>query len=146
VGIFVGWIVQKRRFTITAALLLVIGLVLIPHLPPPLNALWVLLPGALLTAVIYEWTAFIGPGLSPRTRLAAALCMGLGATLFAAGILFSQSNQGVFVAGGAAFLLLEMIGLIWMAATNRNCVLRERLRSADVPSTAPSSPGPRTRS
>jgi len=146
VGIFVGWIVRKRRFKIAAALLLVIGLVLIPHLPPPINALWVLLPGALLTAVIYEWTAFIGPGLGPRTRLAAALCMGLGATLFAAGIVFSQSNPGVFVAGGVAFLLLEMIGLIWMATTNRNYVLREGLRSADVPGSARSSHGPRTRS
>jgi hypothetical protein len=146
VGIFVGWIVQKRWFTIAAVFLLVVGLVAIPHLPPPINALWVLLPAALLTAAIYEWTAFVGPGLGPRTRLAGALCMGLGAMVFAAGIVFWKSNPAVFWAGGAAFLLLEMIGLIWMAATNRNYVLRERLRSADVPDSATSSPRPRIRS
>jgi hypothetical protein len=35
VGIFVGWIVQKRWLTIAAAFVSVLGLVVIPQLPAP---------------------------------------------------------------------------------------------------------------
>ena len=113
-GIFVGWIVQRRWLTLGAFLLCVIGVLTLPRLPAPLSSLWLLLPGLLLSAVIYEGGAGFGLKVSQRLRLTLALWMGFSVLVFLVGIVLAGSNTTLFVVAVAAFVVLALSGIVTM--------------------------------
>ena len=51
-GIFLGWIVQKRWLTLTTFLLTLVGAFTLPHLPAPYSYLFAVPPAGLLAAVM----------------------------------------------------------------------------------------------
>jgi hypothetical protein len=112
VGIFVGWIVQKRWLTLTAFLLLLIGSFTLPRLPVPFNYLFFLLPAFFLMAVLYEVSVQFGLRLSPRLRLAWVLWMGFSTIVLMTGITLGGSNQAFFFASVAAFAVLTIPSII----------------------------------
>ena len=113
-GIFLGWIVQRRWLTLGAFLLCVVGVLTLPRLPAPLSSLWVLLPGVLLSAVIYEGGAVLGLKVSQGLRLTFALWMGFSALLLLVGIVLAGSSTTLFAAAVAAFVVLAMSGVVAM--------------------------------
>jgi len=95
VGIFVGWIVQKRFLTLAAVILNVVAAFTLPRLPQPFSYLFVVAPALLLTAVIYEGFAWMQVRIGRQVRLAFALWMGFSVLVLETGILFSASNTTI---------------------------------------------------
>lgn len=111
-GVWLGWIIQKRWLTLAAFVLLLVGALTLPRLPVPFSYLFVLLPALFLMATLYEVIAQFGLRLSPRLRLAWVLWMGFSTTVLMAGIVFGGSSQALFVASVAAFAVLTMPSII----------------------------------
>ena len=128
-GIFVGWIVQKRWLTLTAFLLLLIGSFTLPRLAVPFNYLFFLLPAFFLMAVLYEVSGQFGLRLSPRLRLAWVLWMGFSTTVLMAGIVLGGSNQAFFLASVAAFAVLTMPSIIAIALIHGRTLRAEQSKS-----------------
>jgi hypothetical protein len=135
-GIFVGWILQRRWLTLGAFLVCVVGVFTLPRLPAPLSSLWLLLPGLLLSAVIYEGGAALGLKVSQRLRLTFALWMGFSATLLLVGIVLAGSNTTLFVVALAGFVVLAMSGFVAMVALVGRQARREKSLSAGRPTGA----------
>jgi hypothetical protein len=111
-GIFVGWIVQKRWLTLTAFMVLIIGFFTLPRLPVPISYLVFLLPVLFLMALLYEGSGQFGLRLGPRLRLAWVLWMGFSTGVLMAGIVLGGSSQAFFVASVAAFAVLTVPSII----------------------------------
>jgi hypothetical protein len=110
VGIFVGWIVQRRWLTIGAFVLCLVGVFAFPLPPTPLRYLWLLTPALLLSAVVYERGALLGVPVSQRLRLGLALWMGGAGLVLMVGIVLAGSNTAGLAAAVAAFSVLAMAG------------------------------------
>lgn len=111
-GIFLGWLVQKRWLTLTAFLLTLVGAFTLPRLPVPYSYLFVVLPAALLAAVIYEGPASLGLRISQKVRLAWALWMGAGALVLMIGIVLS--NPIGFIVAVAVFAVMVMTSVFFV--------------------------------
>jgi len=107
-GIFLGWIVQKRWLTLTTFLLTLVGAFTLPHLPAPYSYLFAVPPAGLLAAVMYEGPASFGLRISRRVRLAWALWMGFGGLVLMTGILLSDSNSWALPPSIAVFTAVVM--------------------------------------
>lgn len=129
-GIFLGWIVQRRWLTLSAFLLCVVGVLTLPRLPAPLSSLWLFLPGLFLSAVIYEGGAALGLKVSQRVRLTLALWMGFSAVVLLVGIVLAGSNTTLLVVAVAAFVVLVMSGGGTMVVVVGRQARREKLASA----------------
>lgn len=134
-GIFLGWIVQRRWLTLGAFLLCVVGVLTLPRLPVPLSSLWLLLPGLLLSAVIYEGGDALGLKVSQRLRLTFALWMGFSAFVLLVGIVLVGSNATLLVVAVAAFVVLAMSGVVAMLVVVVRQARREKSPSAGEPAT-----------
>jgi hypothetical protein len=109
-GIFVGWIIQKRWMTITAFVLMFAGAFTLPRLPSPLSYTVLLPPVLLVMASIYEGGSLPGLSINSRLRLALALWMGFCVLLLMAGIVFAGSSSSGLIATIAIFFVLAMAG------------------------------------
>jgi hypothetical protein len=112
VGIFIGWIVQKRWMTATAFVITVIGAFTLPSLPSPANYTVLVPPVLLLMAIIYEGGSLPGLSISSRLRLALALWMGFSVLVLMAGIVFIGSSSSGLIATIAVFFVLAMAGVL----------------------------------
>jgi len=101
-GIFVGWIVQKRWMTITAFVLVFAGAFTLPRLPSPVSYSVLLPPVLLVMAIIYESGQLPGLSISRRLRLALALWMGFSVLVLMAGIVLAGSSSLGLIATIAA--------------------------------------------
>jgi hypothetical protein len=110
VGIFVGWIIQKRWITATAFVVTVIGAFTLPNLPSPASYTVLVLPVLLVMAIIYEGGSLPGLTISSRLRLALALWMGFSVLVLMAGIVFAGSSG--LIATIAIFFVLAMAGVL----------------------------------
>lgn len=132
VGILLGWIVQKRWLTLVAVFLCLLGLVVIPHLPAPLNVVWVVLPGILFAAISYEGSGFLlGPSLYVRTRLLYAICAGTAVLLLAVGVAFADSNPRVLLVAFVGFIVVWFSGSLPIVVTYQALVRRQRIGRAN---------------
>jgi len=130
-GIFLGWIVRRRWLTLAAALLCVMGLFEIPHLPAPINLIWVVLPGILFAAISYEGSGFLlGPLLYVRTRVLYATSAGAAVLVLAVGVTFAGSNPYVLLGSVVVFIVIWFAGSLPMVVKYR-AVVRGR-HSASV--------------
>src|SRR5579872_1036198 len=102
-GIFVGWIIQKRRLTAAAFVVTMIGAFTLPSLPPAASYTVLVPPVLLVMAIIYEGGSLPGLTLSSRLRLALALWMGFSVLVLMAGIVFAGSSSSGLVATIAVF-------------------------------------------
>jgi hypothetical protein len=109
-GIFVGWIVQKRWMTITAFVLMFAGAFTLPRLPSPVSYLVLVPPVLLVMAIIYESGQLPGLSISRRLRLALALWMGFSVLVLMAGIVLAGSSG--LIATIAIFFVLAMAGVL----------------------------------
>ncbi len=125
-GIFVGWIIQKRWLTLTAFLLCVVGVFIFPRFPAPLNYVGLLAPVLLLMAVIYEGSARFGLRIGSRLRVAWALWIGLSALVLMGGIAVSGSSPALFIAAVAAFSVLAMAGVLAMGVIHARRLREEQ--------------------
>jgi hypothetical protein len=124
-GTVLSWIVEKRWFTLGAVLLCVIGLIAIPHLPAPISAIWVVLPGILFAAITYEGAGtLLGKTLYTRARLFYAMCEGAAVLVLAVGIAFDDSNLQVLLGTSVVFVVLFVAGLLPLAVKYRRLVRR----------------------
>jgi hypothetical protein len=119
VGIFVGWIIQKRWLTITASVLTFVGVFTLPSLPSPLNYTVLLPPVLLVMASIYEGGSLPGLTMSPRLRVALTLWMGLCVLVLMVGIVLSGSSSSRLIATFAVFLVLALAGVLPIGASHR---------------------------
>ena len=124
-GILLGWIIQKRRLTLAAFLLLVIGSLILPRLPSPLSYSALISPGVFLAALLYENSAQFGLRIDQRVRLAWSVWMGLSALVLMTGIVLGGSNQVWFFATIAVFLLLTLPSIIAVGLLHRRRVNEE---------------------
>ncbi len=129
-GIFVGWIVQRRWLTLGAVLLCLVGLFIRPWLPAPLSYLVWLAVVLLPIVVIYEGLAGFGIRLSSRLRLVIALWMGFSCLVLMVGLALAGSNTALFVASVAASFVLAMSGILALIAIVARRARRERSASA----------------
>jgi hypothetical protein len=130
VGLFLGWIVQKRWLTLGAVLLCVIGLVVIPYLPVPLNTIWVVLPGILFAAITYEGGGtLLGKALLPRARLLYAATTGMAVLVLAVGVTFADANPRVLLGAVVIFIALWIAGLLPLAVKYRSLVRNRKAAS-----------------
>jgi len=111
-GIFVGWIVQKRWMTITAFVLMFAGAFTLPRLPSPVSYSVLLPPVLLVMAIIYESGQLPGLSISRRLRLALALWMGFSVLVLMAGIVLAGSSSLGLIATIAIFFALAMAGVL----------------------------------
>jgi hypothetical protein len=109
-GIFVGWIVQKRWMTIAAFVLMLTGALTLPRLPSPVSYSVLLPPVLLVMAIIYESGQLPGLSIGRRLRLALALWMGFSVLVLMAGILLAGSSG--LIATIAIFFVLAMTGVL----------------------------------
>jgi hypothetical protein len=112
VGIFVGWIIQKRWMTITAFVVTFVGAFTLPSLPSPARYTVLVPPVLLVMAVIYEGGSLPGLTISSRHRLALALWMGFSALVLMVGIVFAGSSSSGLIATIAIFFVLAMAGVL----------------------------------
>jgi hypothetical protein len=112
VGIFVGWIIQKRWMTGTAFLVTVIGAFTLPSLPSPASYAVLVPPVLLVMAIFYEGGSLPGLSISSRLRLALALWMGFSVLVFMAGLMFADSSSSGLIATIAIFFVLAMAGVL----------------------------------
>lgn len=109
-GIFIGWIVQKRWMTIAAFLLMLVGAFTLPRLPSPISYSVLLPPVLLVMVIIYESGQMPGLSISRRLRLALALWMGFSVLVLMAGIVLAGSSG--LIATIAVFFVLGMAGVL----------------------------------
>jgi hypothetical protein len=114
VGIFVGWAIQKRWMTITAFVLMFVGVFTLPRLPSPVSYTVLVPPVLLVMAIIYEGGSLSGLTISSRLRLALALWMGFSVLVLMAGIVFAGSSSMGLIATIAIFFVLAMAGVLTM--------------------------------
>jgi hypothetical protein len=110
VGIFVGWIIQKRWMTATAFVVTVIGAFTLPRLASPFSYAVLLPPVLLVMAIIYEGGSLPGISISSKLRSALALWMGFSVLVLMAGIVFVGSSSSGLIATIAIFSVL-----LWQA-------------------------------
>jgi hypothetical protein len=118
-GIFVGWIIQKRWMTVTAFVVTVVGAFTLPSLPSPASYAVLILPALLIMAIIYEGGSLPGPTISSRLRLALALWMGFTVLVLMAGIVFDGSSPSGLIATIAIFFVLAMAGVLTIGILHR---------------------------
>jgi hypothetical protein len=111
-GIFVGWIIQRRWMTITAFVLMLVGTFTLPRLPSPFSYAVLITPVLLVMAIIYEGGSLPGITISSRLRVALALWMGFSVLVLMAGIVLAGSSG--LIATIAIFFVLAMTGVITM--------------------------------
>ena len=99
-GIFVGWIIQKRWMTITAFAVTFIGVFTLPKLPSQFSYAVLVPPVLLAMATIYESGSLPGLGISRQLRLALTLWIGFGVLVLLAGTVFAASNSSLSIASG----------------------------------------------
>jgi hypothetical protein len=133
VGIFLGWIVQKRFLTLAAFLLNLVAAFTLPRLPQPFSYLFVVAPALLLTALIYEGFASMQVRIGRRVRLAFALWMGFSVLVLEMGILFSASNTTILYIAIAVFAVLALSGAMPVAFLSRRQVRNEQRTSGGDP-------------
>ncbi len=109
-GIFVGWIIQKRWRTITAFVLMFVGVFTLPRLASPVSYAVLVPPVLLVMAIIYEGGSLPGFTISSRLRLALALWMGFSASVLMAGMVLAGSSG--LIATIAIFFVLAMAGIL----------------------------------
>lgn len=109
-GIFVGWIIQKRWMTVTAFVLMLAGAFALPRLPSPVSYSVLLPPVLLVMAIIYESGQLPGLRISRRLRLALALWMGFSVLVLMAGIVLAGASG--LIATIAIFFVLAMAGVL----------------------------------
>jgi len=112
VGIFLGWIIQKRWMTMTAFLLTFAGALTLPRLPSPLSYTVLLPPVLLVMAMMYEGGSLPGLGISRRLRLALALWMGFSVLVLMVGIVLASSSPSRLIAAVAIFFVLALAGVM----------------------------------
>jgi hypothetical protein len=122
VGIFLGWIIQKRWMTMTAFVLTFVGVLTLPRLPLPFNFTVLAPPVLLAMATIYEGGSLPGLGMSRQLRLALTLWIGFGVLVLLVGIVFAGSNSSLAIAAIAIACVLMSAGLITVAAIHRRQV------------------------
>jgi phosphoglycerol transferase MdoB-like AlkP superfamily enzyme len=122
VGIFLGWIIQKRWMTIIAVVLTVVGTFTLPRLGSPFSYTVLVLPVLLAMATIFESVSLPGLGISRQLRLALTLWIGFGVVVLLAGIVFAGSNSSLSVAAIATASVLMSAGVITIAAMHRRQV------------------------
>lgn len=121
-GIFVGWIIQKRWMTITAFVVTFIGVFTLPRLPSPFSYTVLVPPVLLAMATIYEGGSLPGLGISRHLRLALTLWIGFGVLVLLAGIAFAGSNSSLSIAAIAIASVLMSAGVITIALIHRRQV------------------------
>ena len=121
-GIFVGWIIQKRWRTITAFVLMLVGAFTLPRLPSPVSYTVLLPPVLLVMAIIYEGGSLPGLTISSRLRLALALWLGFSVLVLMAGIVFASSSPSGLIATIAIFFVLAMAGVVTIGLLHRRQV------------------------
>jgi hypothetical protein len=134
VGIFVGWIIQKRWRTITASVLMLVGVFTLPRLPSPVSYTVLLLPVLLVMAIMYEGGSLAGLTISSRLRLAFALWMGFSVLVLMAGIVFASSSSSGLIATIAIFVVLAMAGVVAIGLLHRRQVREVANASRSKPS------------
>jgi hypothetical protein len=112
VGLFVGWIFQKRWMTISAFVLMLVGAFTLPRLPSPVSYAVLIPPVLLVMAIIYEGGSLPGLIISSRLRLALALWMGFSVLVLMAGIVFAGSSSSGLIATISIFVVLAMAGVL----------------------------------
>jgi hypothetical protein len=112
VGIFVGWIIQKRWMTAAAFVVTVIGAFTLPSLPSPASYAVLVPPVLLVMAIIYEGGSLPGLTISLRLRLALALWIGFSVLVLMAGIVFVGSSPSGLIATVAIFFVLAVAGVL----------------------------------
>jgi len=110
VGIVIGWIIQKRWRTITAFVLMVVGVFTLPRLPSPVSYMVLVPPVLLVMAIIYEGGSLPGVTISSRLRLALALWMGFSVLVLMTGIVLAGSSG--LIATIAIFFVLAIAGVL----------------------------------
>ena len=118
-GIFLGWIIQKRWMTITAFVLTVVGVLTLPRLPSPLSFTALVPPVLLAMATIYEGGSLPGLGINRQLRLALTLWIGFGVLVLLVGIVFAGSNSSLSIAAIAIASALMSAGVITIAVIHR---------------------------
>ena len=118
-GIFVGWIIQKRWMTITAFVVTFFGVFTLPRLPSPFSYTVLVPPVLLAMATIYEGGSLPGLGISRQLRLALTLWLGFGVLVLMAGILFAGPNSSLSIAAIAIASALMSAGVITIAVIHR---------------------------
>jgi len=119
VGIFVGWIIQKRWMTITAFVVTFVGVFTLPRLPSPFSYAVLVPPVLLAIAIIYEGSSLPGFRISRKLRLALTLWIGFGVLVLIAGIVFAGSNSSLSIAAIAIASVLMSAGVITIAVIHR---------------------------
>jgi len=119
VGIFLGWIIQKRWMTMTAFALTFIGVFTLPRLPSPFNFTVLVPPVLLAMVIVYEGGSLPGLGISRQLRLALTLWIGFGVLVLLAGIVFAGSNSSLSIAAIAIASVLMSAGVITIAVIHR---------------------------
>lgn len=132
-GIFVGWIVQKRWMTITALVLMLVGAFTLPRLPSPVSYAVLVPPVLLVMAIIYEGGSLPGLSISPRLRLALTFWMGFSVLVLMAGIVFAGSSSSGLIVTISIFVVLAMAGVVTIGVI-RGRQLRD---SAKAPGSQP---------
>ncbi len=121
-GIFLGWIIQKRWMTMTAFVLTFAGVFTLPRLPSPFNFTVLVPPVLLAMATMYEGGSLPGLGISRQLRWALMLWIGLGVLVLLAGIVFAGSNSSLSIAAIAIACVLMSAGVITIAVIHRRQV------------------------
>jgi len=119
VGIFVGWIIQKRWMTITAFVVTLVGVFTLPRLASPFSYAVLVPPVLLAMAIIYEGGSLPGLRISRKLRLALTLWIGFGVLVLMAGIVFAGSNSWLSIAAIAIASVLMSAGIITIAVIHR---------------------------
>jgi len=130
-GIFVGWIIQKRWLTLMAFLLCIVGVFVFSGFPAPLRYLGLLFAVLLVMAVIYEGSTRFGLRIGSRLRLAWTLWMGLSTLVLIGGIVLAGSSPALFIAVVGAFSVLAMAGIIAVAVIHSRQLRDEQLSASD---------------
>ena len=128
-GIFVGWIIQKRWLTLIAFLLFVVVVFAFSGFSAPLSYMGLLAAVLLFVAVIYEVSDRFGQKIGRRLRLAWSAWMGFSMAVLLAGVVLGGSNQTMFVASVALFLLLVMPSIVFMRIVHARGLREELLAS-----------------
>jgi hypothetical protein len=127
VGIFLGWIVQKRWLTLVAFVLNVLAFFTLTRLPIPYSYLIALPPALWIFALFYEGSA--GPGLriGSRMRLAWGVWMGVSVLLLMLGIMLANSNGWILITTVIVFAAMVMAGALAAGIAHARRLREERL-------------------
>jgi hypothetical protein len=112
VGLFFGWILQKRWMTISAFVLMLAAAFTLPGLPSPVSYAVLIPPVLLVMAIIYEGGSLPGLTISSRLRLTLALWLGFSVLVLMAGIVFAGSSSSGLIATISIFAVMAMAGVL----------------------------------